>query len=120
MDLTKFVSLAERMITENGMFVTFKFPTEDGEYNPITGRVESEDVTIEVMAVQTNPDSKALSTATVHIGDAVLLVDGKNLPKEPDEKCIVTVQGEEWQVVQVSRVAPAGFPILYKVFVRKA
>lgn len=120
MDLTKFVALAERMIAENGVQVTFRLPSGEGAYNPIAGTLESEDTQVEAMAVLTRPDEKALSTATIHIGDMMLLVDGAGLPQAPDEKCTVIVQGEEWQVVAVSRVAPAGFPILFKVYIHKA
>lgn len=121
MDYLRYQKIARDQIKKYGQVVTFHFPATDTEYNPITGEnTGGADFDESVYAVLASPTERASKSLDIKIGDAVLLIDGGTLEHIPNETCSVTVAGEEWNIVNVSRVAPSTVVIIYKILIRKS
>ena len=120
MDYARYQKIARDQIRKYGQLVTFNLATGPATYDPISGQMSQEVLEAETYAVLASPSMKALSTKTIKIGDAVLLIDGRTLPQAPCEEDTVMVGGVEWRVVAVSSVAPSGLVIIYKIFIRKS
>ena len=122
MNYPRYQKIACKQIQEYGQVVTFRLREGDSAppYDPITGHYVEEVTEVATHAVLLRPEEKFLRMGTVAIGDAMLLVGGGTMPQDPDERSTVIVSGEEWRVLSVSRVAPSGLVILYKVFIRRA
>lgn len=120
MNYPRYQKIARDQIARYGQPVTFRFREGTPSYDPIAGEVTAAVREVECPAVLLSPEEKALSTGTVQVGDAMLLVGGGDLPQDPDETATVVLAGEVWRIVSVSRVSPAGVVILYKVFIRRS
>lgn len=119
MNYLRYQKIACKQIKEYGQLVTFRlFDGED--YDPISGQVTRELTEVDAYAVLLSPEEKAVRNGTVKIGDAMLLVGGGKVPRDPDERSTVIMEGQEWQILSVEKVAPSGLVIIYKVFIRKA
>ena len=121
MDYSRYQKIARDQIAKYGQSVAFHFHVSSGKYDPVSGKhVASTVETQETSAVLASPKESAFMGGTIHVGDAVLLIDGGSLTRVPSELDTVSVAGEEWRVVMVSRVAPSNTVIIYKVFIRRS
>lgn len=119
MDYGRYQKIVASQITKYGKVVVFHFHGPE-DYDPIAGTATAELCDEEVRAVMVSPDEKSFRTGTVRHGDAALIIDGKTLSRGPTPNDTVTVDGEEWKILTVSRVAPAELVIIYKVYLRRA
>lgn len=121
MDYSRYQKIAKDQIAKYGQLVTFHFSVSGGKYDPVAGKHVANTVEDqETSAVLASPKESAFMGGTIHVGDAVLLIDGGSLARVPSELDTVTVAGAEWRVVAVTRVAPSEIVIIYKVFIRRS
>jgi len=120
MDYARYQKIAREQIKKYGQIVTFSLAAGPASYNPVLGQNEQEFLEVEAHAVLASPSERGFRGGTLHIGDAVLLVDGGTLPQAPSETDTVFVEGAEWRVLGSDRVSPAGLVIIYKVYIRRS
>ena len=119
MNYARFQKIAKTQIKRFGQLVTFRLGSAM-QYDPIAGETTQEIIEDQVYAVLTSPTQREYGAGLIQIGDAVLLVDGLSLSREPSDTDTVPVGGEEWKVVVVQKVSPSDKVVLYKVYIRRS
>ena len=119
MNYARFQKIAKTQIKRFGQLVTFRLGSSV-EYDPISGEATQEITEDEVHAVLTAPSIREYSGGMIQVGDAILLVDGLSLSREPKDTDTVVVGGEEWRIVVVQKVSPSQSVVLYKVYIRRS
>lgn len=120
MNYPKYQKVVSKQISKFGQLVTFRFVDGEPELDPIKGEITHNFLEADAHAVYLSPQDKNKSNATVVNEDARLLVGGDTLPREPDEQTKVIIQGREWEVLSVGRVAPSGLVLLYKLSLKRS
>lgn len=119
MDYGRYQKIVASQIKKYGKVVVFHFHGQE-DYDPIAGTANADLCDEEAHAVMVRPDEKSFRTGTVRHGDAALIIDGKTMSRGPTPNDSVTVDGEEWKIISVSRVAPAELVIIYKVYIGRS
>lgn len=112
-DYSGFITLAQRMIEENGALMTFRHAAESGPLDPVTGKRSVSVETKEFMGVCANPTSQELQSGLFAGVEMVTLAPGADIvnPKLSDT---ILFNNHEYNIVKIVMVAPAGDCILYK------
>lgn len=118
-DFTKFISLADRLISKNGMPMTYLAISEYGKIDPETGKKPVKIIKYEVMGVKTRPTKNELDTGLFQGIKLVILIAGNQLDK-PDTTDVIQFDGHDYDIKEIVTVAPAEDNILYKFGVEDA
>lgn len=119
--------LASEMLAEFGQQLTLK-RTIAGEYNPDIGRdnpgiVESQPITAIVRPASQGTvqafDQKYQAGTLIESNIRALKIATKGLLWPPAPGHIVILDGEEWKVIGVTPVSPAGTDLLYSASVMR-
>ena len=88
--------------------------TEGQSYDPATGAMTTGSGSVwAVQAVQSAYSGREIDGSTIQRGDAKFLIPG--VSKAPQVDDIMTFAGIAWRVINITAVAPQGYPILYTV-----
>lgn len=120
MDSAKYIARAKEKIASKGLEAIFAIPCREREYDPLSGKRESEWEDVAVWAVMLGIRAEDIGNGLVERGDARLLVAGDAFASAPDSGASVKIKGEDWRVVQSEKVAPDGTAILWKLLVRRS
>lgn len=113
-DYSKFLSLANRLISQKGMKMTFLHVKEIGDaFDPDTGKYPVQIEKKEVMGVRTRPTKEELERGLFQGVKLVVLVAGDNL-ENPDITDMLQFGGHDYDIKEIVTVAPAEDNILYK------
>lgn len=111
-------SLCCEQIAQFGGEATFRQAVH--YYNPVRGEMTDDKTEFRAPALMTSPDEQALASGLANTGDGVLLVAAKDMAEAPRAGEAVIWNGQEWRMVSIASVAPAGEALLYKITVRRA
>lgn len=112
-DYSRSNALASRLIESFGQSLTFSRKTS-GTFDPATGTVSSTMQTNEWQTVWLSYQEDQIDGTLIRQGDARLLVDGS-----PDVGDTVTRDGEDWRVININPLQPAGVLVYTEAQVRK-
>lgn len=118
-DSSNFISLANQLIAENGMEITFLARSANGEVNPKSGKREIEAREHKCMAVLVRPTKEELAQGHFQNISQVVLVPGDAIPV-PSITDKLRFSGHEWDIAEIVTIEPSGVPILYKIGVKDA
>lgn len=119
-DYSKFLSLANRLISKKGMEITFLHITEVDEFfDPVTGKYPVQIEKKEVMGVKTSPTKEELERGQFQGIKLVVLIAGDKI-ENPDTTDIIQFGGHDYNIKEIVTVAPAEDSILYKFGVEDA
>ncbi len=115
---TKFVLLAQRLITKNGRSIVIVFPTSiDQDINkPYLGKIESVNTktVVGVFLNQSRDDQTAPSLVTKGVKH-VLIAAGDITPDEMTTATKIQDRGIDWKISNVKIVDPGDDVIMYDV-----
>ena len=121
---------ARRLITKFGQSVTFTRIVEGGVYDPVTGQaVETEttfDANIAVFPGSStaqdamNPSNVMIPGTLVRDAENYALVEVNAAGSQPQPTDKVTFGGDDWRIIDVYALAPAGLNVMFNVALERA
>lgn len=112
-DYSDFIELANELLDEFGMPMTYLAVTEYGKIDPDTGKKPVQIERKEVIGVKTSPTKEELDRGQFQGISMVVLVAGDKL-KNPDTTDVIQFDGHDHDITEIVNVAPAQDNILYK------
>lgn len=111
----KMAATAKRLLVNFGQTVTVTRPSST--IDPVTGAVTgSGGPTFSPVGVLSKYPDGVIDGTRITASDRLLTLDDTVEPKVSDK---VTVNGEQWNIMEVMSVNPAGTPLIYNVRVRR-
>ena len=115
-DYAKMATTAARLLEKFGQTISV-IRTTGETIDPITGAiVAGSDTTYSPKGLLRKYPNEVIDGTRIETGDRELIVDNTVEPALSDK---VTVQGEQWTVVNVASINPAGTAVVYFCQVRK-
>lgn len=118
-DYLDFIELANELLDEFGMPITYLAVSEYGKVDPDTGKKPVKIESFEVIGVKTSPTKEELDRGQFKGVTMVVLVAGDKL-NNPDTTDVIQFDGHDYDITEIVKVAPAQDNILYKFGVTDA
>lgn len=112
-DYAKSLALAQRMIAQKGMPMTYLSITEYGRIDPDTGKKPVRVEKSEFMGVRTAPTANELERGRFQGIKLVILAPGDIVAKA-DTTDVIQFGGHDYDIKEIVTVAPAETVVLYK------
>lgn len=111
-------STSADLIDKYGTSISVERDTE-GSYDPATGTAAETSTTFTSAAVISSFKKSDIDGTNVLLGDLMLLVKASSGGWEPTRKDKVTIDGQEYFVVNFNPIKPGGTDVIYEVQIRK-
>lgn len=118
-DYSSFIALANRLISQKGMEMTFRHLRQSGQVDPATGKRQLDVTETRFMGAITRPTKDETAQGHFQNVTQVVLAPGDAL-KNPSIADRLRFLGHDWEISEILKVAPAGVPVLYKFGIRDA
>lgn len=118
-DHSEFIALANEMIAEDGMEMTFCHFEQSGKIDPVTGKRKANASEKPFRGVITKPTKDETAQGRFQNATQVVLAAGDAI-QNPAISDKLRFLGHDWEITEILTVEPAGVPVLYKFGVRDA
>ncbi len=112
-DYSKFIALANRLISKKGMVMKYLAVTEYGKIDPDTGKKPIKVEKYEFMGVRTAPTANELERGLFRGIRLVILAPG-DIVDGADTTDVIQFDGHDYDIKEIVTVAPAETVVLYK------
>ena len=112
----RLASTASRLLTTYGQTVTLR-RTTGGSVNPVTGATVAGTVqTLTAPGILQRYPDELVDGTRILASDRMLILDSTVQPQITD---LVSLEGQQWTLVQIQTINPAGTPLVYMLQVRR-